>query len=184
MRIYYDNSGQVLYTIMGDDVGPESPHIVLPDQDLGELADWRVIDGQLVRAVPLATAQDRARHEINRVRGEVRLLFITALPGQEMVYLDKEAQARAYLSDPDPDPADYPGIMAEVGATAPTAYEVAQVYLNQAAIWRQVSAVIEGVAMAAHATIDTAASAEVCETVAAGFEGDLRAALTAAGALP
>lgn len=184
MRLYYDNSGQIAFTVMGDDVGPESSYIVLPNQDLGDLNDWRVIDGQLVRAVDLGIAQDRARLEVNRVRGEVRLLYITDIPGQQMVYADKEAQARAWLADPEPDPADYPAIVAEIGSTAPTAHDVAQVYLTQAAIWRQVSAVIEGVAMTAHAAIDGAADAETCETGAAGFEAQLTAALTAAGALP
>lgn len=184
MRIYYDSSGQVLYTIMGDNVGPESPYIVLPDQDLGDLSDWQVVEGELVRAVPLATAQDRARHEINRVRGEARLLYYTDEPAQPLVYDRKLKAAIAWLADPDPDLAAHPTIAVEVGATVETGDQVAQVYVNMAEIWGQISDVIEGVAMAAHAVIDTAADAQICETVAAGFEAQLTAALTAAGALP
>lgn len=182
MRVYHDEAGAVTCTVDGS-YFPPGIYIDVPHQELGDLTDWRVVEGELVRVVDLGTARDRARHEVNRVRGAVRLLFITEAPGQDMVYLDKEAQARAYLSEPDPDPAQYPALVAEVGSTAPTIYEVAQVYLNQAVIWRQISAVIEGVAMAAHAAIDAAASAETCEGVAAGFEGQLTGALATAGVL-
>lgn len=65
--------------------------------------------------------------------------FITPLPAQQMKYARKEAEARAYLTDPDPLPVNYPWIMAEVGITAPTAYEVAQVYLNMAELWVQIA---------------------------------------------
>lgn len=57
MRLYYDSSGQVLYTIIGDNVGPETSHIVLPDQDLGDLTGWVVQEGELVRSPNWATDQ-------------------------------------------------------------------------------------------------------------------------------
>lgn len=182
MKLYYNSTdGRVLHTLSGTTT-PPGDWIEVPDQDLGDLADWRVIEGQLVRAVDLATAQDRARHEVNRARGAVRLLFITDLPGQELVYLDKERQAITYLADADPDLADYPGIMAEIGSTATNAHEVAQVYLNQAHLWRQISALIEGLAMTAHAAIDAASTAEECESIAAGIQAALLAALDGSGA--
>lgn len=175
-RIYHDDEGRILYAIETGDALPGT-HIEMPGPAPTDLADWRVIEGALVRVVDLVTAQDRARQAVNQARGAARLRYITDIPGQQMVYADKEAQAAAWLADPAPDPAHYPAITAEIGITAPTAHEVAQIYLNEAALWRQISAGIEGVAMAAHAAIDAATTAEACEAVAAGIEGQL-AALT------
>ena len=153
---------------------------------------WAVWDGtawidprsEADHAADLEAARAAARRAVNHARGQARLRYITDEPGQAMVYLDKEAQAMAWLADPDPDPAHYPAIRAEVGSTALTAHEVAQVYVTQAAIWRQVSAAIEHVVMAAHAILDTAAGIEACETIAAGIAGQIDAALIAAGAAP
>lgn len=85
--------------------------------------------------------------------GAVRRLFITDLPGQEMVYMAKEIEARAYaaLPSPPPDLTDFPLLAAEVGITAPTASELAALWLGMAAAWRAVAAQIEPLRLTANA---------------------------------
>lgn len=133
-------------------------------------------------AAALEAGRAAARRAVNHARGQVRLRYITDEPGQAMVYMDKEAAALAWLADPDPSPADYPAIAAEIGSTGQDGDQVAQVYVNLAALWRQISAVIEGVVMAGHAILDTATDIETCEQIAAAIADQIDAALIAAGA--
>ncbi len=88
----------------------------------------------------------------------VRRRYVTMIAGQEMLYLRKEAEARAYLADPNP--ADYPLIMAEVGITAPEAWHVAQVYLGLSAVWISLAAPLETARLGAIAQIEVAEDAE------------------------
>ena len=87
--------------------------------------------------------QAAAITSVNAWAGRERSRHITIAPGQEMIYLAKEAEALRYLVDTDPDPADYPLICAEVGVTAPDAYQIAQIWAYMAGLWRQVAAQIE-----------------------------------------
>ncbi|PZO64609.1 MAG: hypothetical protein DI498_11025 [Paracoccus denitrificans] len=139
----------------------------------------------------LDAAKEAAINGINAVRGEVRRKFITVLPGQDMVYLEKETEARSWLNaraalaagtGPEPDPMDYPHITREAGITAPDPDSVAQIYLNMAWQFRQISSVIEGVAL------EFIAAVEACDTpsdafdVSEAFPATLAAAMSAAGA--
>lgn len=102
-------------------------------------------------AADLATAKARAIAGINARAGQQRLALITDLPGQDMIYLAKEAEALRYLAET-PEPADlssYPLIAAEVGITAPDAYQIAQIWAQLGAMWRQVAAQIEGARLGA-----------------------------------
>ena len=46
MRVYYDESGKIKFTVMGDS-GPAGDWIEVEAVDLGDLTRWRVIDGLL-----------------------------------------------------------------------------------------------------------------------------------------
>ena len=92
----------------------------------------------------LAVAREAAVAEINAWAAQERLAYITVMPGQEMIYMAKEAEARAWLADPAPEMAAYPLLAAEVGITAPDAYQLAQLWVNLAALWRVAAARIEG----------------------------------------
>ncbi|GIT85454.1 hypothetical protein ROBYS_04700 [Roseobacter sp. OBYS 0001] len=74
------------------------------------------------------------------------------------MYLRKEAQARAFLAEAvtPTDLTDYPLIAAEVGITAQSATQVAQVYINLAFQWESVGAALETVRLGAINTIETA----------------------------
>ncbi|WP_375227491.1 hypothetical protein [Roseobacter sp. S98] len=94
----------------------------------------------------------------------VRLQFVTDLPGQEMLYLRKEAEAQKFLAEliTPTDLTNWPLVAAEVGITAPTAYEVAQVYVNLGAMWEATAAALETIRLGAVVSIEAATtSAEV-----------------------
>ncbi|WP_339816542.1 hypothetical protein [uncultured Paracoccus sp.] len=138
-------------------------------------------------AADLAYARTIAASRINETRGAARLRFITTLPGQDMVYIEKEREARDWVaaraeSSNAPDPAEYPHLAQEVGSTAPDMDAVAQVYLNMAAMFRVFSAIIEGEAMAALNEIEAATTAEAVTAAATAFPPRLIATLAAAGA--
>lgn len=108
-------------------------------------------------AVDLAAIRAAAHVEIDHMAGSVRASVLTMVPGQEMTYLRKEDQARAYLADGDPDDADYPLLQASVGADAfpaghpnagqlvATVAEAAAVVMMVSAAWTSLGAVIERV---------------------------------------
>ena len=164
MRVYYNpETGKVLHTISAE-FYPDIPGewVEAAEQDLGDLGDWYVEAGQLVRG-GLAGARARAISDINAGADAIRRRYVTTITGQDMLYLRKEAEARAWLADPFPDPAAYPLLVAEIGVTAPSAWEVAQIYLNQAALWIAVAAPLETVRLTGVAAIEAAAAPDDIE---------------------
>lgn len=139
----------------------------------------------------IATARRQAYAAVNAVRGEVRTRWLTDIPGQQLVYADKERAAREWVAaraaatTPADEPAltDFPAIAAEVGLTGESADQVAQVYLNAAALWRQVSATIEGVAMGAFVAIDAAPTPEAALAAGTEFPAALMTALAQRGVI-
>jgi hypothetical protein len=105
----------------------------------------------------MAPVRAAAHVEIDAAAGAARASVLTMVPGQEMTYLRKEDQARAYLADGDPDDADYPLLQASVGADAyPTGHpnagqlvatvaEAAAVVMMVSEAWTNLGAVIERV---------------------------------------
>jgi len=84
--------------------------------------------------------------KLNAEMSAVRILFITDIPGQQMIYSGKEAEAQAYLSlATDPLTLDeYPFIAREVGTTTgATAREVAQTFAAMATAWRYLGSTLE-----------------------------------------
>ena len=129
----------------------------------------------------LATARARARTDLGACVARIRLCFITDLPGQGEIYAEKEREARAYLGLPAlPNQlTDFPFLDAELGITAPSAYELAQLWLNLAALWRQVAAVLEKARTAANAQIEAAPSAEAAAGIAQATVAALETAFAA-----
>lgn len=117
-------------------------------------------------------ARKPAIDQINASADAVRRKYITAITGQDMVYKEKEGEAIRYVAEnPEPTTLDnYPFIAAEVGVTAATAYEVAQVYLNSAAQWRQIGAALENARLGAIAAAETATTRASVEAAVADFE--------------
>lgn len=173
MHVLYDPDSGAILAVM-DVALPQDAGLWLavPAMDLGDLSDWRVGAGVLVR-VSLEGARVRAIARVNAAAGQVRRRYITEIPGQEMIYLQKEAEAVAFLANPAPDPARYPFIAAEVGATAPSAHEVAQVYVNLAALLRTAGATLEQLRLGAIVAIETTDTAAGIEAAVASFDAAL-----------
>jgi hypothetical protein len=92
---------------------------------------------------PLKQVQDKLRFATNQLIGEVRKAYVTDIPGQDMIYMRKEEETRRWLSATNPDIADYPFIAAEIGVTADTPDQLAQIWLNMAYQWATVAASLE-----------------------------------------
>jgi hypothetical protein len=123
--------------------------------------DWsKTITTEVRAATELAAAKASARTKLAEAVAATRAALITDLPGQDMIYLAKEAEARAWTADPTPDPAAYPLLSAEIGITAPDAASLAQIWLNLAALWRSAAADLEALRLSASAAIDAATTVE------------------------
>ena len=120
---------------------------------------------EVPEVVPFARVKARALSRINEVSGSMRAQYVTVIPGQEMIYLAKEAEAARYLADPAPDLAEYPMLSAEVGLTAPTAYELAQLWVNMSDLWRGIAAQIETWRLGTIAQIETAADVATVDAI-------------------
>lgn len=124
-----------------------------------------VLDTMVVLPSPALTeVQAQAVTQVNATCAAVRSRYITVLPGQEMIYLAKEAEALRYLAQAPVTLDGYPLLAAEVGITAPTAYQLAQLWANMSSLWRGVAAQIEAVRMTAIYAIEAAPDAAAVET--------------------
>lgn len=124
---------------------------------------------EVPEVVPLPRVKARAVARINDAASGLRGQYITVIPGQEMIYLAKEAEAVRYLAEsPEPATLDgYPMLAAEIGLTAPTAYELAQLWANMSALWRGLAADIETWRLGAIAQIETAADVATVDAIVA-----------------
>lgn len=137
-------------------------------------------DGEVVEyeppPPPLEDIKDTLKVRLDADAERERLKYITPGAGQAMTYQQKAAEAAACLADPDPDPADYPLLAAEIGITGADLLDVATVVAGQHQAWRVIGSMIEAARLGGKAAIENATSAEDAQTA---FE----AALTALGAV-
>lgn len=79
---------------------PAAQAFAVVDRDVGPGLRLDLQSGEWVRDVPLAElqaqAQAQALEHIDQAAGAARLRYITEVPGQQAVYLSKEAQARQF----------------------------------------------------------------------------------------
>lgn len=126
-----------------------------------------------------ATSRATAIHEVNERMGEVRQKFITNIAGQDMIYGTKEKEAERFLTaDPDPTTETgweqiYPFIAGEVGVTAPTAFEVAQIYANMAAQWKTLGSQLESLRVETSTAIQNSTSETEIEAILNQFRTTL-----------
>lgn len=127
----------------------------------------------LARKLAVESAVRIAR--MNASIGAIRMRFITSLPGQDMIYKAKEDEARLYLSlDPAPETlADFPFIAAETGVLAPTAYEVAQIWLYMGYQWRGAAAMLEGLRTTTSNALKTATSVAAMDQIMEAFDAQI-----------
>lgn len=114
-------------------------------------------------AEALEDAKAAARARLSAYIEAARRSLVTPLTGQDMIYLAKEAEAIAWVADGAPVLAGYPLLAAEVGITAPDADQIAQLWLNMAALWRQMAAQLEALRLSVGAAIDSATTQDAVE---------------------
>jgi hypothetical protein len=131
-------------------------------------------DVAMWQAEMLARAKADATARVNARAGATRLKVYTDIPGQDAMYLEKRAEALAFLAAvPEPKTLDdYPLIRGEVGLTAPTAYELAQIWLNRAYLFKLVGGATETARLRATSAIATAPD----EATIAAIEAEANAA--------
>jgi len=112
----------------------------------------------VITAVTRAEIEAHLHNQVDAQAGEVRKLFITEVPGQEMTYLRKEAEARKYLDDQHPSAANYPLLTAEAAATNQEVANLAQTVIANADAWAIAGAQIEALRVSAKDAISRAES--------------------------
>jgi hypothetical protein len=117
----------------------------------------------------LAAAQELRKAACNAAAAVSRAKFVTAINGQDMVYMTKLAEARDAQVVLDLgqtlDPADYPILAAEATATGQTLTAVVGLVLTTAAQWTQVAAQIEGARRGAIVAIEAATDVATVDAV-------------------
>lgn len=149
---------------------PPNPHAEF-DPTTGVWTDPRPLVEQMSETSRAAILR------VNETVGQIRRRYITTIPGQEMVYQAKEAEAKDYVALATAPAAldDFPLLAAEVGITAPTAYELAQLWLNMAAQWRGIAAQLETLRLGTIGAMEDAETRAEIETALASFTSGLGA---------
>jgi len=93
----------------------------------------------------LLTLKAAASQEIDAKAGEIRSIYITVSPGQEVTYQIKEAQCEAFKSTgyPEAEIASYPMVNAEATTQGVTGQVACDIILAQRDQWVQLAAQIE-----------------------------------------
>lgn len=122
----------------------------------------------------LSRARQETTARINTLAGELRKRIYTDIPGQDALYLEKRAEAQAYVAEArgrgEPATlADYPLLANEVGVTAPTAWMLAQLWLNRSDQFKRVGAASERLRMQATIAVATAPDFKTLEAIEADF---------------
>jgi hypothetical protein len=121
------------------------------------------------QSVPLSDSQAAATAIVDAQAETCRLLFITAGFGMQLTYIEKQREAAAFMAaypshaafaaaSPAPASWQYPLIFNEIGITGATAWDVAQVFMQNYQNWLIIGAAIERLRLTAHATIAAATS--------------------------
>ncbi len=130
---------------------------------------WDVTAG-LFTPPPLAPRQAAAKAAVDAQAAKCRACCLTNGFGQEMLYLQKEAEARACVSDSAPEAASYPLLAAEIGITGETLGEVAVAIIIRADEWRADAGAIEAVRLSAKRQIDAATSRAEIDSIITALE--------------
>lgn len=141
---------------------------------LREIAPPGAEDLALQRADALQAAIRTAVVRVNQRAGAMRLRIYTDIPGQDALYLEKRAEAVAFvlateqMGEPE-SLADFPLLAGEVGVTAPTAWQLAQIWLFRSDQFKALGAATERARMQALVALSTAPDFAAIEKIEAEF---------------
>lgn len=158
IAIYQPGTGRVVKVSSGHDAIPEGCQTIDLDQAAAALAaEGRallVVGDQVVEDLGPLEAMLCAR--LDAEAGAARAELMTAAPGQDLTYLDKEAEARRLVAGAvagiDPDPADFPMLAPEAEACGVDVGTLAAIVIERADSGRRRRALIE--ALKAGAKLD------------------------------
>ena len=103
---------------------------------------WQNVAGTWLEVLTLDQAKNFALSDIDTAAGSARLRYITDVPGQQAVYMEKLAQSQAFLAAPSGKVPPY--VQAEATAMATDTTTAANYILQTAAAWNnQLSPAIE-----------------------------------------
>ena len=122
----------------------------------------------------LARAKLLAADQVNKRAGDLRKRIYTDIAGQDTLYLEKRAEAVAYVAatQVQGEPLtleDYPLIENEVGITATTPWQLAQIWLHRSDQFKSVGAATERLRMRALIAVDAAPDFDTLDTILADF---------------
>lgn len=121
---------------------------------------WVYGEGDFLMPQPtpedLSSVKSALKQAVDAGAETERLKYITPGEGQAMTYQQKVTEAQAFKAAANPKAADYPILSSEVGITAPTLDEVADIVLAAFAQWQQIGAAIEAIRLGAKRDIGAA----------------------------
>ena len=135
-------------------------------------------------ATNLTTLKNQAINNVNISAGAARENFITEVSGQDATYIQKAAEAAAYVTNPS---GTYPYLTREAFYTNMTVAQVAALINSTADTWNnQLNPEIEGVRRGANVAITAATTSALVNNLAIWAEGAFKniVAGTAVDAMP
>lgn len=120
--------------------------------------------------VSIATLKVGLKAQIDAAAETERLKYITTGAGQSMTYQQKVDEARAFKATSSPMASDYLVLSSEVGITAETLSDVADIVLAAYAQWQQIGAAIEGIRLGAKRDIDAATDEAAARAIVDAIE--------------
>lgn len=124
----------------------------------------------VLRTAALEAARARTVERVNDRVDALRRRIYTDIAGQDALYLEKRAEAVAYVRQTDiagepRDLGDFPLLANEVGITAPTPWQLAQVWLHRSDQFKAVGAATERARMIAANAIAAAPDEDTLDRI-------------------
>lgn len=125
------------------------------------------------RQAALEAERAAALARVKNMTAAARNMVFTDLPGQDAIYLQKRVEAGRYLAEKPKALDGFPFLAAEVGVTAPDAYQLAQLWLNRGHMFEVIGAMTEGARLTATNAIAAARKIEELGQAEAAFAAAL-----------
>lgn len=126
-----------------------------------------VWDGAWAPDIPAMIAAAKAK--VDSAAEAKRQMVLDAPVGMQAAYQKKEAEAREYLAVAAPIEAQYPYLLAEVGVTAPTMRELAELIVAKATAWWAYGSSIETARLTAKKNLSSATTTGEIEAIMAAI---------------
>ena len=118
----------------------------------------------------LESKKQNTKNQIDNLASNLRLKFITGLPGQSEVYKEKSEEAADFVAAGYPDDlSTYPFIQAEVAATNKSPKETADTILAKRSEWIATNSLIEQERIKAKTLVNQAQSEEEIDSILINF---------------